>query len=150
MNELFETLIYFPNESLFAFGKRDSLELNEFESLAKTDDFLDRHLGMYFFSCISYDVKNSIEKLSSNNTDLIDFPYALFWTAKVVISMKEEVFTILEGSVTDIEYEGITGFIRSFLREQNLSDNLQSLQFQPSITRETYIHKIIQAKEQIV
>ena len=149
MNELFETLIYFPNESLFAFGKRDSLELNEFESLAKTDDFLERHLGMYVFSCISYDVKNSIEKLSSNNTDLIDFPYAVFWTAKVVISMKEEVFEILEGNVNDVEYEGVTIFIRSFLREHDLSEDLQSLQFHPSISRETYIHKIIQAKEQI-
>ena len=50
MNELFETLIYFPNESLFAFGKIDSLELNEFESLSKADGFIDQHNGKYVFS----------------------------------------------------------------------------------------------------
>ncbi len=149
MNELFETLIYFPNESLFAFGKIDSLELNEFESLSKADGFIDQHNGKYVFSCISYDVKNSIEKLTSSNSDFISFPYAIFWTAKLVLTIVDDQFVIIEGGGNDIDFDEVEVFVSAFMKEQETSLAVQNVQFQPSISKEFYLTKIDQAKEQI-
>lgn len=149
MNELFETLIYFPNESLFAFGKIDSLELNEFESLSKADGFIDQHNGKYVFSCISYDVKNSIEKLTSSNSDFISFPYAIFWTAKLVLTIVDNQFVIIEGGGNDIDFDEVEVFVSAFMKEQETSLAVQNVQFQPSISKEFYLTKIDQAKEQI-
>lgn len=149
MNELFETLIYFPNESLFAFGKIDSLELNEFESLSKADGFIDQHNGKYVFSCISYDVKNSIEKLTSSNSDFISFPYAIFWTAKLVLTIVDDQFVIIEGGGNDIDFDEVEVFVSAFMREQETSLAVQNVQFHPSISKEFYLTKIDQAKEQI-
>jgi para-aminobenzoate synthetase component 1 len=149
MNELFETLIYFPNESLFAFGKIDSLELNEFESLSKADGFIDQHNGKYVFSCISYDVKNSIEKLTSSNSDFISFPYAIFWTAKLVLTIVDDQFVIIEGGGNDIDFDEVEVFVSAFMKEQEASLAVQNLQFHPSISKEFYLTKIDQAKEQI-
>ncbi len=149
MNELFETLIYFPNESLFAFGKIDSLELNEFESLLKADGFIDQHNGKYVFSCISYDVKNSIEKLTSSNSDFISFPYAIFWTAKLVLTIVDDQFVIIEGGGNDIDFDEVEVFVSAFIKEQETSLAVQNVQFHPSISKEFYLTKIDQAKEQI-
>ena len=149
MNELFETLIYFPNESLFAFGKIDSLELNEFESLLKADGFIDQHNGKYVFSCISYDVKNSIEKLTSSNSDFISFPYAIFWTAKLVLTIVDDQFVIIEGGGNDIDFDEVEVFVSAFMKEQETSLAVQNVQFHPSISKEFYLTKIDQAKEQI-
>ncbi len=149
MNELFETLIYFPNESLFAFGKIDSLELNEFESLSKADGFIDQHKGQYVFSCISYDVKNSIEKLTSSNSDFISFPYAIFWTAKLVLTIVDDQFVVIEGGGNDIDFDEVKVFVSAFMKEQETSLTVQNLQFHPSISKEFYLTKIDQAKEQI-
>jgi len=149
MNELFETLIYFPNESLFAFGKIDSLELNEFESLSKADGFINQHNGKYVFSCISYDVKNSIEKLTSSNSDLISFPYAIFWTAKLVLTIVDDQFVIIEGEGNDIDFDEVKVFVSAFMKEQEASLAVQNVQFHPSISKEFYLTKIDQAKEQI-
>lgn len=149
MNELFETLIYFPNESLFAFGKIDSLELNEFESLSKADGFIDQHNGKYVFSCISYDVKNSIEKLTSSNSDFISFPYAIFWTAKLVLTIVDDQFVIIEGGGNDIDFDEVEVFVSAFIKEQETSLAVQNVQFHPSISKEFYLTKIDQAKEQI-
>ena len=149
MNELFETLIYFPNESLFAFGKIDSLELNEFESLSKADGFIDQHNGKYVFSCISYDVKNSIEKLTSSNSDFISFPYAIFWTAKLVLTIVDDQFVIIEGGGNDIDFDEVEVFVSAFMKEQEASLAVQNVQFHPSISKEFYLTKIDQAKEQI-
>ncbi len=149
MNELFETLIYFPNESLFAFGKIDSLELNEFESLSKADGFIDQHNGKYVFSCISYDVKNSIEKLTSSNSDFISFPYAIFWTAKLVLTIVDDQFVIIEGGGNDIDFDEVEVFVSAFMKEQETSLAVQNVQFHPSISKEFYLTKIDQAKEQI-
>jgi para-aminobenzoate synthetase component 1 len=149
MNELFETLIYFPNESLFAFGKIDSLELNEFESLSKADGFIDQHKGQYVFSCISYDVKNSIEKLTSSNSDFILFPYAIFWTAKLVLTIVDDQFVIIEGGGNDIDFDEVEVFVSAFIKEQETSLAVQNVQFHPSISKEFYLTKIDQAKEQI-
>ncbi len=149
MNELFETLIYFPNESLFAFGKIDSLELNEFESLSKADGFIDQHKGQYVFSCISYDVKNSIEKLTSSNSDFISFPYAIFWTAKLVLTIVDDQFVIIEGGGNDIDFDEVEVFVSAFIKEQETSLAVQNVQFHPSISKEFYLTKIDQAKEQI-
>ena len=149
MNELFKTLIYFPNESLFAFGKIDSLELNEFESLLKADGFIDQHNGKYVFSCISYDVKNSIEKLTSSNSDFISFPYAIFWTAKLVLTIVDDQFVIIEGGGNDIDFDEVEVFVSAFIKEQETSLAVQNVQFHPSISKEFYLTKIDQAKEQI-
>jgi len=149
MNELFESLIYFPNESLFAFGKKSSLELKENESLTKADVFITQQKGKFIFSCLSYDVKNSIENLTSQNSDLIDFPYAIFWTAKFVVSLVDGVPIVVEGEVDEVDWKEVTSFISSFLKVQTTSLNIQNVQFHPSITKEEYLEKIGLAKEQI-
>ena len=64
--------------SILAFGAGSTLRINEGPSLEKINAFIKENDGSYVFSLLSYDIKNEIEKLNSNNSDDVCFPLALF------------------------------------------------------------------------
>ena len=84
--------------SILAFGAGSSLRINEGPTLEKKiNAFIKEHDGSYVFSLLSYDIKNEIEKLNSNNSDDVCFPIALLWRPEIVVSIKQSTIKYLQG-----------------------------------------------------
>ena len=59
-------------QQLVAIGSHRTLECeNTFGALQMLDVFTDQHKGSYIFLSLSYDLKNAIEVLESNNSNPI-------------------------------------------------------------------------------
>ncbi|MES2588299.1 MAG: anthranilate synthase component I family protein [Bacteroidota bacterium] len=129
---------------LLAFGLEDDFEFSD-DLFKELDDFIAKHRGSYLFSCLSYDLKNKIEKLSSKNSDKIDFPMLKIWKAQLVISLKNEEIEILEGKMTP-EFEAK---IQEILASKKRNTALPSLTFKSQISKETYIQKVKEIKQEI-
>ena len=80
--------------SILAFGAGSTLRINEGPSLEKINAFIKENDGSYVFSLLSYDIKNEIEKLNSNNNDDVCFPLALLWRPEIVVSIKQSLSLI--------------------------------------------------------
>jgi len=57
--------------------------------------FLDQH-QKWVFGYLSYDLKNEVEDLSSNNTDRLRFPVLFFFVPKAVYTHSEDDFKLVE------------------------------------------------------
>ena len=65
-----------------AFGEGPILELTDNEPLERLQEFIDEHKGSYILLNLSYDLKNSIESLSSMNKNNTGFPLGYAWVPK--------------------------------------------------------------------
>jgi len=76
-----------PFEELMAIGIQKEVHFSEntFEALQQFHDF---HQD-WLFGYLSYDLKNEIEELTSNNPDPLNFPKAVFYIPKHIIRFKE-------------------------------------------------------------
>ena len=59
---------------LLAFGGEDILVVQHVISIDEIDKFIEDRPNKYIFLCLSYDLKNRIESLSSKNKDNSSFP----------------------------------------------------------------------------
>ncbi|MDT8347944.1 MAG: anthranilate synthase component I family protein, partial [Flavobacteriaceae bacterium] len=78
---------YGKYEWLCAYGAAKQLIIrpDSPDALQQISDFLNQHPNEWIFFSISYDFKNHLEQLSSNNTDYFEFPDAVFTLPKTVI-----------------------------------------------------------------
>jgi para-aminobenzoate synthetase component 1 len=95
-------------EFLAAFGAKNSIEIdsyttNAFESLQK---FKENHPG-WIFGGFSYDLKNEIEDLSSENLNYLEFPNLFFFAPEHIIVIKNNEFEIISESAKEI-YKKLT------------------------------------------
>lgn len=97
---------YSQHEGVLAIGAHSSLQTdfkNSFEKLkqyqTKTKD--------YIFGYLGYDLKNDIEKLSSNNLDFLEFPDMYFFQPKklLFISGNNVTFKYIEDFEKDIKVD---------------------------------------------
>jgi para-aminobenzoate synthetase component I len=82
---------------LIGFGIQHEISFDYEVEFDKLDLFLKNNNKQIVFTTLSYDIKNNIEKLCSNNLDNIEFPMASFWTCKVILETNFESFKIIEG-----------------------------------------------------
>ena len=75
------------------FGAIKKLTVNQ-NALNKLNDFLSENGDCWKFGMLSYDLKNEIEHLSSNNNDAIQFPLLHFFIPEIVIGLKENCVEI--------------------------------------------------------
>ncbi len=131
---------------LLAFGKGELLEVRGLGTLEETDAFLNKHKGKYIFLALSYDIKNQIEKLESDNSDEIEFPDALIWSPDAVVGLEEGKFVFLQGT----ESEENRKILQEFLEPHNKTpDKGRKLHFVPRIPKEEYINTVNALKEHI-
>ena len=57
---------------LLAFGGGEIRSLKRTGAIDAMSEFITKNKGLYVFLCLSYDLKNEIENLSSNNVDLLE------------------------------------------------------------------------------
>lgn len=113
------------------------LDLHEYQ--AKTQDWL--------FGYLSYDLKNDIENLKSNNYDGLEFPDLFFFQPKKLFLLKENELEIQYLHLCDDEmeqdFEEIIGF-------KECTEEIQAkLKIQTRISKESYLQKVVQILEKI-
>ena len=131
---------------LLAFGEGDKIISNSGNSLAQLSNFIKSHSGNYIFGFLSYDLKNELEKLSSNNNDGLNFPNVCFWTPKYVVKLRNEHFEFVQGEKNSESLE----FLNYFLEEET-DQNFHTYDFNfiPRISKEEYIEQVNKLKHHI-
>lgn len=98
---------------------------------------------------LSYDLKNRIEKLDSNNLDYVNFPEFLFYCPAIVFEIKDKKVTVHYFKERNSEEE-IREFIKSIesTQSENFADK-PDVEIKQRISRDEYISTINQIKEHI-
>ena len=109
---------------IFAYGVHSFLSSNK-NSLKKLDDYVSQCKD-WLFGFFSYDLKNEIEPLKSQNLLCHDLPNLYFFQPKVIITIKENTVDLkyVSGIEPDDELNKILNFKYSF-KNQSVKDNLE-------------------------
>lgn len=115
-------------------------------ALNHLDEFRLKYPKRFLFTMLSYDLKNEIEKLESNNSDSIQFPDLICWDAQFVVEIENRKLTFLQGNPS----EEAEKYVIDFLNEiQNSDKKLPEIKFQTRISKETYLDKIAKVQNEI-
>jgi len=136
--------IFFLNsnndESWLCIGSSDELVYFDKIDWKNVDSFLEKYNKDYVVSIISYDAKNSIENLSSNNTDYIKTPEIALIVPDTVYHIRDNVADLVFGpSRTDI--------LLKIMEEP--TDNTVKFELKPKLSKDQYIEKFNIAKNHI-
>jgi para-aminobenzoate synthetase component I len=138
----FNTIAYlkFPS-SFLAVGVEHEFLATSKENFEALQAFLDNHKA-FTFGYFSYDVKNSVESLESNNEDHINFSLAYFFVPKFLFEINEEITVhYFEKDAQELEQ----------LLQATASEIIEkpSVSWQPKITKETYLETVKNIKQHI-
>lgn len=145
---MYSTITYLnsnDNTGLLAFGNGPALRFEENNSFFQIQEFIDVHSGKYIFMNLSYDLKNKIEILESNNIDYSDFPLATFWAPEYVIEVNSFENKYVQGEQCNKSDE----FIQSFLKKSKENGNSSQFKLSPRIDKGTYINHVKELKEEL-
>ena len=131
---------------LLAFGGKDILVVQHVISIDEIDKFIEDRPNKYIFLCLSYDLKNRIESLSSKNKDNSSFPDLVLWCPDCVFDINPESLNILQGNPSTEHFMFARDFISSTKSTQIQNFNVQ---FEPQISKDVYIDKVNALKELI-
>jgi para-aminobenzoate synthetase component 1 len=132
--------------SILAFGEQDRIHIGKAASLAPLEDFLKRNEGLYRFGCMSYDLKEGLHGLPSENADSVQFPDVCFWVPEYVVRMDQENFEFLQGEKNEESLE----FVNKVLEEEtNTNFHHHDFDFQPQLSKDDYLGKVRQLQQHI-
>ncbi len=123
-----------------AVGILEEIETDSFEEL---QIFKSTHPNKWIFGGFSYDLKNSIEPLSSENEDFIKFPLAFFFVPKHVLILKGNQLTIKSANDAEVWKEIINTTIVPSVYQQT------SVDIKQRFDKEAYINTVDQIINQI-
>ena len=112
-----EDFIYFPEKQLLGFGSGERLLLYTSVDFSRMQEFIDAHLGKYIFTCLSYDLKNAFEDLTSEHADTVLFPLVVLWVPDYVVDIS--TFSFLQGDETLENRSFVTGFYDKIISEKS-------------------------------
>jgi len=131
---------------ILAYGSGELLELNGSHVLDAINSFINKHKGNYLFMALAYDIKNEIEDLHSQNPDSIEFPVGVLWCPEVVVKIKNDQYTFVQGEETELNKQ----VLHEFLEENSVqSDKKSSYKFVPEISKGSYINTVNKLKDHI-
>lgn len=120
-------------EVVAGFGCRDELVASDFSAINRIQPSKKWWLGY-----LSYDLKNSVEELTSNNFDGIGLDGLHFFEPEIVVTINQQY----EAEVWADDPDKVYGDILKSTLVDEAQDN--PLQIQPRITKEKYIKSVIQ------
>jgi para-aminobenzoate synthetase component 1 len=131
---------------LLAFGDGERLSAQPGTALHDLELFIKYHKKKFLFGYLSYDLKNEIEDLKSENTDNKEFPEMFFWVPKYVVKLHGEHFEFVQGDKTKESFD----FLNYFLEEEtDRNFHAYKLDFQPTTSKEDYLKNVVKLKEHI-
>jgi para-aminobenzoate synthetase component 1 len=101
----------------------------------------------WLFGYLSYDLKNDVENLESNNYDGLDFPDLFFFQPKKLFLLKGNQLEIQYLNMCDDEVEGDFDEINNFVLNGDFKSN--AVEVQQRISKQNYIEKVSKLLEHI-
>ena len=135
---------------LIAISATQELILTDVEdSFSRLRKFYDERKG-WLFGYFTYDFKNKIEQLKSDNDDGLGFPELCFFSPKVVLQIIENDVTVFydEDFISQSEAEAIYKMAFSDQKE-NVQENISKISIESKITKDEYIAAVNQLKQHI-
>ena len=132
-----ENYLCFGGENHFIFN--NGVDFNQFQ------DFLDSFKNKFIYGYVGYDVKNSIEKLSSGNPDRLEFPTLYFHVPETVVKLNNSELEFIQGNDT----KGAREFVTLFQEQLSHKANSHVKPFQARIPKNEYISAVNQLKRHI-
>lgn len=131
---------------LLAFGEGQRFVMDASEGLEELQLFIDQNKGKYIFGYLSYEMKDQIYGLSSQYSDLVQFPLAFFWVPEKVVRLEDDNFDFVQGQKSVESLEHVQRFLAKGVEKNSQH---YAFDFQSRITQEEYIQTIIKLKEHI-
>ncbi|HSD07943.1 anthranilate synthase component I family protein [Flavobacterium sp.] len=101
----------------------------------------------WLFGYLSYDLKNDVEHLESNNHDGLDFADLFFFQPKKIFLLKENQLEIQYLNMCDDELEDDFSEILNYTNSNSIASN--SVEIQQRISKESYLDKVAKLLEHI-
>lgn len=137
---------YHDLEFVAAIGIIDEIEKepnDPFDSLKKLHD---NHKD-WLFGHFSYDLKNKIEKLSSNNTDNIEFPDIYFFVPRwVIVVKKNEAIILFTKNDSDNDAQAL---IEKIIALEKIHESEERITLKSRFSKEEYIKSVEEIKKHI-
>lgn len=100
----------------------------------------------WLFGYLTYDLKNDLEDLQSNNFDKLDFPDLYFFQPKKLFLLKADILEIKYLNMCDDEIEED---LQEIKQNQSFTETSVDLKIQQRITKSDYIAKVSKMLEHI-
>lgn len=136
--------------TLIAIGKTSELIVNEKDALKQLEAFCNAQKNNWMFGYLSYDLKNEIEQLHSNNDNKIEFPLLHFFVPEIVIDIDKQNITITYNDLFTNKDRAVA--IYKTATEHSAKNNTTegaAIKISSKITREQYINSVNKLKEHI-
>lgn len=128
--------------ALLMMGSENELRINTIPAINLIDRFISENQGEFIALAISYDLKNEIEQLNSNNKDKLSFPVAALWTPETVVKIGINGIEFLKGGDSD----ELRHLVHELMKEEYAGEDIRFLE---QITREDYLQNAQELKRHI-
>ncbi len=136
------------SSNLLAINKLDEVVVrNEGESFEKLKAFMRQHED-WCFGYFSYDLKNELEALSSENHDGLQFPAMHFFRPEFVVQFLPGEMTI-SYDAKQTSAEQVDALFEELTAIEMIENNQQPITFRPRISKEQYLHAIQKLQQHI-
>jgi len=104
----------------------------------------------WLFGFLSYDLKDEIENLSSENIDFIEFPLLHFFQPKYVFIIEKNILKIeyFENYFSDEQIQNLPNEILAF-KKNNFSETTNKIEIKSRINKAEYLQTVCKIKEHI-
>ena len=139
----FDSTICFLNSNdgkgLLAFGEKSRLLAAKSPVIDELQVYIKEKSGNYLFGYLSYDLKNEIEKLSSNNFDGLSFPTLFFWEPAYVVEIKNNKYTYIQGEQSKDHLALIDAFLNP---ENKVNTSAFDFKFKERTSKKRYLEQV--------
>jgi len=126
---------------LLAVGVKYEIQINTSSAFDALENFRAKHPG-WMTGFFTYDLKNEVENLTSNNTDQLHFPDLYFFVPEHLI--------LIDGDKVEIISSNPQHIIDSILSQENQKNYSQNtIRLQSRFTKAEYIDTVVKIKEHI-
>lgn len=130
---------------LLAISSKNSIKSIEGDDFEELDQFISVNNGNYIFGFLTYDLKNKVESLKSNNPSRIDFPGFYFFVPEILVKVEHDnSFSFLLGENSSVNNKEILDFL-----ENKNNHQANSIKLNESIDRQNYLNKVEFLKQHI-
>lgn len=126
-------------EAVLAVGAEEVLCVNSYQAFAKLNALVEKQQD-WFFGYLSYDLKNELEDLKSNNLDQLDFPELYFFRPQKVLKFQEDKIEVQYLPELEHEIESDLEAIKNQIVDEGFDGN--ALEIKARLTEEKYCERV--------